>query len=387
MNGSTDRAHTLTRLLKHCLLSGVLDKDEFGKKSYSKLKAAESASFRQAVEAGSKTNCLFTGMCRAVLDPFETDVAKTDASMASIVGNNSYANKVALLAWLVISDSASFIWEELNKHVEPQMKPQMLEQLDGINARKPILFEQLCSVAEAIKGSVDIDLTLFEEGHIGSETATAMASFNPALATLDSVWLRTNTTSMINLHDQLLANFDCSGSGLPAGSIERRVKCFQQFLGPAEGKVKNLNLFYCFVVWENATVNRQKDIRWISRSLSNGRGSMDADSKKLKATNGTAVDFSDLKITKRDKKSMLFMKELMSSPIDATESKANEEWLAQKTVLRKRKADYYMQKQIESSADSLQRAIEGPAFQLLSTAQQEALKKKYLEVLLENVAK
>lgn len=61
------------------------------------------------------------------------------------------------------------------------------------------------------------------------------------------------------------------------------------FLGPAEGKVKNLNLFLLL------------DIRWISRSLANGRGSMDADSK-AKATNGTAVDFSDLKIIKRDKK-------------------------------------------------------------------------------------
>lgn len=59
---------------------------------------------------------------------------------------------------------------------------------------------------------------------------------------------------------------------------------------------------------------------------------------------------------------MLVMKELMSSPIDAAESKANDEWFAQKTVLTKRKAVYYMQKKIESSADSLQRAIEGPAF-------------------------
>lgn len=37
------------------------------------------------------------------------------------------------------------------------------------------------------------------------------ATINPALTTLDPVWLQANTVSIITLHDQLRIIFDCSG--------------------------------------------------------------------------------------------------------------------------------------------------------------------------------
>lgn len=64
INGSTGRAHSYTRLLKRCVQNGLMDKDLFGKKSFSKLKIAELAMFREAVIASTKTECIFTGMCR-----------------------------------------------------------------------------------------------------------------------------------------------------------------------------------------------------------------------------------------------------------------------------------------------------------------------------------
>ena len=73
---------------------------------------------------------------------------------------------------------------------------------------------------------------------------------------------------------------------------------------------------------------------------------------------------------------------LQLTPQQRDDSSANDDWIAQKTLLTKRKADYYSQRQISVSSESLQRAIEGPSFQLLSPSKQEALKAKYLEVLL-----
>lgn len=86
INGSTGRAHTYTRLLKYCVQNGLMDKDVFGKKSFSKLKIAELATFREAVIAGTKTERIFSGMYRVVLEPFEAEIAKADTSIASVVG-------------------------------------------------------------------------------------------------------------------------------------------------------------------------------------------------------------------------------------------------------------------------------------------------------------
>lgn len=82
--------------------------------------------------------------------------------------------------------------ENGHKHIDSHVKPQLLDQMDGINGMKNRVFEQLCSIAETIKGSSEVDLSLFSEGNIGSEAATAKATFNPALATLEPSWLRAN---------------------------------------------------------------------------------------------------------------------------------------------------------------------------------------------------
>jgi hypothetical protein len=47
--------HSYTRLLKHCVQGRLVDKDLFGKKSFSKLKSAELATFHEAVIAATKT--------------------------------------------------------------------------------------------------------------------------------------------------------------------------------------------------------------------------------------------------------------------------------------------------------------------------------------------
>lgn len=79
-------------------------------------------------------------------------------------------------------------------------------------------------------------------------------------------------TTYVNLHDELIGNLDCSGSSAVDGTLERRLKCFNSFVGPY-GRNKNMGLFYCFLVWEG------KNTRWLSKRLPDevARGSTSQD--------------------------------------------------------------------------------------------------------------
>lgn len=385
INHVLGRGHTYTRLLKFCIANGILSKEKYDKKTaYTKLGRADLTEFHTSAISASANDGTFGSMCRAVLDPFEAELIKLapkKGEAAATNNANSVANRIALLAWLVVSDSACPIWEELQKEISPHVKPQLLDQMDGVNGWKSRKYDELCSIAEAIKGGPEIDFKLFEASHIGTEAALAMASFNPGLAVLESPWLRANCTAMINLHDQLIANLDCSGSGTPAGTIERRIKCFNQFLGP-EGKVKNLNLFYCFVVWEDAVQNRGKDIRWLSRTLQTGRSS----AEKIDITKSS----SDISLSKKDKKTIFMMKQMMSPTFSSSpailpavkQEIQDDEYLKEKSILAKRKAEYYEQKTKTKSTFQCNRVMESAAFQHFSQEEQNQIKQKILANLL-----
>ncbi len=72
------------------------------------------------------------------------------------------------------------------------------------------------------------------------------------------------TTKYVNAHDELIARLDASGQALAEHVYERRLECFNNFIGPL-GCGKNMPLFYCFLVWEgNGT-------RWTTRRLPNNK--------------------------------------------------------------------------------------------------------------------
>jgi hypothetical protein len=86
----------------------------------------------------------------------------------------------------------------------------------------------------------------------------------------DGKELLTLATQYVNLHDQLVANLDASGKSLAEHVLERRIECFQRFIGNL-GRGKNIPLFYCFVLWEGTNT------RWATRRLGASIGASSAD--------------------------------------------------------------------------------------------------------------
>lgn len=393
INNILGRGHTYTRLLKFCVSHKLLDKEKYEKKTaYTKLTKAELVEFHNCAIEASEDERTFALMCRVILDPFRAEISKLTSNVdVNPTSTNNFGNKIALLAWLVVSDSATSIWEELQKEVDPNIKPQLLDQMNGINGWKTKLFEKLCSVGEAIKLGSEIDFSLFDENHIGTEAAAAMAHFSPGQATLDPAWLKTNYTAMVNLHDQLLSNLDCSGSSTPAGTIDRRIRCFNNFLGP-EGKVKNLPLFYCFVVWEDAVVRRAKDIRWLSRTLTTGRPSLlEFNDNNMNRSNvGKSRD--EFVLSKKDAKTVFMMKQIMSpmTPISGVGSMissgmeaCNNQGPELPSLLEKRKAEYMEQLTKQAITQQMKSVMENPDFFCrFSTEQQNQITERFMNSLL-----
>ena len=98
-----------------------------------------------------------------------------------------------------------------------------------------------------------------------------MKEINPSQGTFkDGKELLSLTTQYVNLHDQLITNLDSSGKSVAEHMFERRVECFQHFIGNP-GRGKNIPLFYCFVLWEGSNT------RWATRRLGANLGASSAE--------------------------------------------------------------------------------------------------------------
>ena len=127
-------------------------------------------------------------------------------------------------------------------------------------------------------------------------SGTAMVGF---IATPQE--LKAMKTKFVNLHDQLLANLDHSGGNLPIGGVERRLKCWNSFVGES-GRSKNVALFYCFVLWEGC------ELRWASRvaPASAQRSSVDGPPAESPTTGGL--------LSKKQMQQVQMMQQVIGTP-------------------------------------------------------------------------
>lgn len=417
INGILGRGHTYRRLLKFCIANNLLNEKDTYAGSLSKKQLSE---FHDSAIAASSNDRTFTGMCQAVLHPFELELERT--TVLSITPTNNNSNKIALLAWLVVSDSAKPIWEELQKESDPTFRVQLLTKTTkGILDWKTSMFEQLCNTAESIKNSPEIDLSLFDVSHIGPEAAAAMSHFSPGQATLDDPkWLQTNYITMVNLHSKLLNNLDSSGSATPAGAMERRICCFNTFLRPG-GVRTNLNLFYCFVVWENAVARQSKTIPWLSRdhlfkagreSISNNssskfRGNHSVDlhneeensavsrketlmppftpQSRVSNVNSSNVDQRSVSAKNQVMSPIILQSIEQSLAVDLFDSDSSVPLPrgSQMSLLQKRKAEYYAQEVKRINTEQCLSIMKNPAiYNLLSPEEQNQIRQKLLDNIL-----
>ena len=154
---------------------------------------------------------------------------------------------------------ATSLWEAISNNVSEKDRPAFLDQTDGVSHSRTSNYDCLIAVAETLKQ--DLDMTAFSVDRMGVEAMSAIKHIMPVNAVFsDAVELQSLFTTYVNLHDTLLSNLDCSGQGHEVGTIERRMNCFENFVGP-HGRSKNLGLFYCFIAWEGKTT------RWTTRRL------------------------------------------------------------------------------------------------------------------------
>jgi hypothetical protein len=195
------------------------------------------------------------------------------------------------MAFLLVDDAATALWETLNTPVSANDRPPYIEQTDGITNSKKNIGLQLIAVSETMKHSVDT--SLFSTAHIGVEAAHAVRGINPSNATFSSPdELFTLHTKFVNQHDELLKRLDSSGQGAAENTIERRLKCFNHYIGSL-GRSKNLGLFYCFIVWEG------KSTRWLSKrlpdSLTISSGNQISNTSTVQTSNENALSKKEMK--------------------------------------------------------------------------------------------
>lgn len=163
------------------------------------------------------------------------------------------------MAHLVVSPLATSLWEAISSNVPEGQRPAFLDQTDGVGHSRTANYEALIAVAETVKE--DLDMTAFSVDRLGTDAMNAVSHISARTATFkDAVDLQSLFTTYVNLHDTLLQRLGRSGKSKEEGTLERRMECFDSFVGE-HGRSKNLGLFYCFIVWEGQTT------RWATRRL------------------------------------------------------------------------------------------------------------------------
>jgi hypothetical protein len=105
----------------------------------------------------------------AILNPFKKHVRGVNPSAAAAAAPNAYANKVALMAHLVVHPDAVQLWTQLADGVPAENRPAGLDQM--VRPRDQILTE-LVALSEELKRQFDpFDLSPFSEANIGADAA------------------------------------------------------------------------------------------------------------------------------------------------------------------------------------------------------------------------
>ena len=240
-----------------------------------------------------------TAIQSALCDPFVKELALSHApSTGSII------NRVALMAHLLVHEKALPLWEKLHESPSHGDRPAMLDQTDGLAGNRQDIAERLLSVAEVIKE--DLDLSRFVSDHCGAEAADAMKDVHAAEAVFkNALEILELYTSYTNQHDSLLQRLDSSGNFEVA--LERRIKCFSNFIGPA-GKSKNMGLYYCFILWEGHPT------KFTSHRLAHGISRSSTSSSALPTdSQGSGSQASQKSLSKGDQRKVAMIQSIMNT--------------------------------------------------------------------------
>jgi hypothetical protein len=280
------------------------------------------------------------------------------------------------MAHLVVSDLATALWEAISNNVSERDRPAFLDQTDGVSHSRTSNYDGLIAVADILKQ--DLDMTAFTVDRMGVEAMSAIEHIAPANAVFtDAVDLQSLFTTYVNLHDTLLSNLDCSGQGHEVGTVERRMNCFENFVGP-RGRSKNLGLFYCFIAWEG------KPTRWTTRRL-------DQSLVVSSVSSSTSVAPTNRPQTRKQKDSTQLVNSLrevfgtptqQTTPVMSMDSVMSDGLLSEKKRLFEEKTDTERQTRRGLRSDQLQKAIESAGFQQLSDVQQQKIRDDWFASLL-----
>ena len=199
--------------------------------------------------------------------PFDEKLLQLGNTGPQVLSENAVINRIAQMAFLLVAPEATDCWEQTMMKPNSNDRPAIIEQIDGPNHVRDVALEKLVSIANNLKNDWDNN-DLFKEANVGSEAEQALAHIRPSQGLIASgAELQSLKTFWVNKHDELLQHLDASGKSLPEGNLERRLECFDNFIG-AKGRSKNLGLFICFLVWEG------KDYKWTSNRIhKSGSGS------------------------------------------------------------------------------------------------------------------
>jgi hypothetical protein len=107
----------------------------------------------------------------------------------------------------------------------------------------------------------DVDRSKFTVDSIGAEAHAACMLFDVSACEFANLKeINSIKVKILNDLDTLLSALDASGGHLDEGTRERRMVCWDRFIGPV-GRSKNVGLFYIFVLLEG------EEVRWKSRRL------------------------------------------------------------------------------------------------------------------------
>jgi hypothetical protein len=294
-----------------------------------------------------------------VLVPFN-DTENSVVEMISL-SPNATINKIALMAHLVIYEHADTFWTQLCSDIPEENRPAALDQQVPF---KVAIAQRLISLANAIKDN--LDYSTFSEELIGEEAHTACSVLSPSSADFTNCEkeLLSLKTKMVNLHDTLLQNLDSSGGNLAVGCKERRLLCWDRFIG-ASGRSKDVELFYCVVLWEG------KELRWTSRRLAAEHCVSSSSKDNLTVDGSKRSESKKDTFSKREIEKITMLGRAINSGGDDSSGDL--------TSSKKRVLD---EQAHTVRAKRLQEAMDHSSFQLLSQEQQEKIKSEYFSSLL-----
>jgi hypothetical protein len=187
----------------------------------------------------------------------------------------------------------------------------------------------------------------------------------------DGQELLSMTTKYVNAHDELIARLDASGQALAEHVYERRLECFNNFIGPL-GRGKNMPLFYCFLVWEgNGT-------RWTTRRLPNNVGVSSVGSALPSPSSNTITGSSVIGGSKRSRETAQILSQVLSaaSPNNLEVSAAVQQ---KKCAYIDAKTATEVQTARNLRTENLQRMMESSAFANLTQANQDKITQQWLD--------